>query len=513
MSIVPMETAREVIRAARLSAYAQLCELPEEQRANYQTLMRREEAKAKWTDQQMLFINQLHLFTVMTLTGKVQLVEKDGDKQVVVQEGKPAKAATCSDTERKKVQEQIMAFVAANPAPAAAAAKPKPEPTRRQPEEVGSVGRNSPGLEPAAYCADAALSISAQYAIAIAPYADCAITRARTRGARRIAGDLSVGGSSRRQRRERSTIHVRHFTIDFRSDTGMTKRIRAKHKIDRRLGQNIWGRPKSPLNKRESRPGQHGERRQTKLSDYGQQLRAKQKLKGYYANISERQFNRIYKEARRFKGSTSEHLIGLLERRLDAIVYRAKFVPTMFAARQFVSHGHITVNGRRVNIPSFRCRVGDVVEVKEKGKQMTLLLEAIKSAERDVPDYIEADHNKMTAKLIARPGALATCRSRCTWSPTWWWSSTAANDYFGCVRLAKPRVALHYLSAWIRYPQPRRSKSCRTLFIVRLAARRSSSRRRPASGSASSRCRGSIRTVCPDCSRARSRCLPACSSQ
>lgn len=126
-SIVPMDTARDVIRAARLSAYAQMCELPEEQRANYQTLMRREEAKSKWTDQQMLFINQLHLFTMMTLTGKVQLVERDGDKQVVVQEGKQAKAGTCSDTEKKKVQEQIMAFVAANPAPAVA--QPKPEPT------------------------------------------------------------------------------------------------------------------------------------------------------------------------------------------------------------------------------------------------------------------------------------------------------------------------------------------------------------------------------------------------
>ena len=204
----------------------------------------------------------------------------------------------------------------------------------------------------------------------------------------------------------------------------MTKRIRAKHKIDRRLGQNIWGRPKSPINKRESRPGQHGERRQGKLSDYGQQLRAKQKLKGYYGNIGERQFNRVYKEARRFKGSTSEHLIGLLERRLDAIVYRAKFVPTVFAARQFVSHGHMTVNGRRVNVPCFRCRVGDLVEVKEKAKQMTLLLEAIKSAERDVPDYIEADHNKMSAKLTRVP-ASPTCPSPCTWSPTWWWSSTA----------------------------------------------------------------------------------------
>ncbi|HXE88575.1 MAG TPA: 30S ribosomal protein S4 [Hyphomicrobiaceae bacterium] len=184
----------------------------------------------------------------------------------------------------------------------------------------------------------------------------------------------------------------------------MTKRIRAKYKIDRRLGQKLWGRAKSPLNKRESRPGQHGERRMSKPSDYGLQLKAKQKLKGYYGNILERQFRRIYEEARRFKGSTSEHLIGLLERRLDAIVYRAKFVPTVFAARQFVSHGHVKVNGRRVNIASFRCKVGDVIEVGQKGKEMALLLEAIKSTERDVPDYIEADHNKMTAKLLRVPG-------------------------------------------------------------------------------------------------------------
>lgn len=186
----------------------------------------------------------------------------------------------------------------------------------------------------------------------------------------------------------------------------MTKRVRAKHKIDRRNGENIWGRSKSPINRRNSRPGQHGERRAGKLSDYGQQLRAKQKLKGYYASITERQFNRLYKEAVRLKGSTSEHLIGLLERRLDAVVYRAKFVPTVFAARQFVSHGHISVNGRKVTIPSFRCRVGDVVEVKEPSRQLALVLEGIKSPERDVPDYIEADHNRMTAKL-ARVPALA----------------------------------------------------------------------------------------------------------
>ncbi len=183
----------------------------------------------------------------------------------------------------------------------------------------------------------------------------------------------------------------------------MTKRIRAKHKIDRRLGENIWGRPKSPFNKRESRPGQHGERRAGKLSDFGQQLKAKQKLKGYYANLTERQFRKVYGEASRAKGSTSEQIIGLLERRLDALVYRAKFVSTPFAARQFVSHGHVQVNGRRVTIPSFRLRIGDVVEVKEKSRGMVLVLEAVKSPERDVPDYIEADHNKMTAKLLRVP--------------------------------------------------------------------------------------------------------------
>ena len=183
----------------------------------------------------------------------------------------------------------------------------------------------------------------------------------------------------------------------------MTKRIRAKHKIDRRMGENVWGRPKSPVNKRESKPGQHGDRRSGKLSDFGLQLRAKQKLKGYYGNITEKQFLRIYKEASRLKGSTSEHIIGLLERRLDALVYRAKLVPTVFAARQFVSHGHVSVNGRRVTIPSYRVRIGDVVELREKGKQMALVIEATQSGERDVPDYLETDHSKMTAKLLRIP--------------------------------------------------------------------------------------------------------------
>jgi small subunit ribosomal protein S4 len=184
----------------------------------------------------------------------------------------------------------------------------------------------------------------------------------------------------------------------------MSKRIAAKHKIDRRLGQNIWGRPKSPVNRREYGPGQHGQRRKGKLSDFGTQLRAKQKLKGYYGSITEKQFNRTYQEAIRLKGDSAENLIGLLERRLDAVVYRAKFVPTVFAARQFVNHGHVRVNGRRVNIPSYKVKVGDLIEVKESSKQLELVLVAAQLAERDVPDYIEVDHSKMTAKFTRLPG-------------------------------------------------------------------------------------------------------------
>jgi len=183
----------------------------------------------------------------------------------------------------------------------------------------------------------------------------------------------------------------------------MAKREQTKYKIDRRLGENIWGRPKSPVNRRDYGPGQHGQRRKGKLSDFGVQLRAKQKLKGYYGNISEKQFHRIYSEAVRLKGDTSENLIGLLERRLDAIVYRAKFVPTVFAARQFVNHGHVNVNGKRVNIPSYRCKVGDVIEVKESSKQLVMVIEATGLAERDVPEYVETDHNKLTATLVRVP--------------------------------------------------------------------------------------------------------------
>ena len=183
----------------------------------------------------------------------------------------------------------------------------------------------------------------------------------------------------------------------------MTKRHQAKYKIDRRMGKNVWGRPKSPVNKREYGPGQHGQRRKGKLSDYGVQLRAKQLLKGYYANISERQFRSIYFEAIRLKGDSGANLVGLLERRLDAVIYRAKFVPTMFAARQFINHGHVKLNGKRANISSMRLKVGDVVEVKEASKQLALVIESAGLGERDVPDYIEADHSKYTAKFTRIP--------------------------------------------------------------------------------------------------------------
>ena len=183
----------------------------------------------------------------------------------------------------------------------------------------------------------------------------------------------------------------------------MTKRTAAKHKIDRRMGQNIWGRAKSPVNRREYGPGQHGQRRKGKLSDFGIQLRAKQKLKGYYGDLTEKQFKRIYADATRIKGDTGEQLIGLLERRLDAVVYRAKFVPTIFAARQFVNHGHVTVNGKRVNIASYRVKEGDVVAVRDRSKQLAIVLESVGLAERDVPDYLEVDHSKMTATFVRTP--------------------------------------------------------------------------------------------------------------
>jgi small subunit ribosomal protein S4 len=182
----------------------------------------------------------------------------------------------------------------------------------------------------------------------------------------------------------------------------MSKRHNAKYKIDRAIGENLWGRPKSPLNKRKYGPGQHGQNR-GKLSDYGIQLRAKQKIKGYYANLNERQFRNVYKEATRRKGDTADNMIGLLEQRLDAVIYRAKFAPTMFAARQFVNHGHVLVNGKRLNIPSARVNVGDIVTINPSFKENEVLQSALGLAERDVPEYLRVDTVLLKAELTRIP--------------------------------------------------------------------------------------------------------------
>ena len=180
------------------------------------------------------------------------------------------------------------------------------------------------------------------------------------------------------------------------------KRIRSKYKIDRRMGCNMWGRAKSPYNLRQTAPGMHGQRR-GKPTDYGIQLMAKQKLKGYYGNIGEKQFRRYYKEATRLRGDTGQNLIGLLERRLDADVYRALFVPTVFAARQFVNHKHVTVNGKVVNIPSYQVKEGDVIEVKTSSREIPMVLEAIATQEREVPEFLDVDHKKFKATFLRVP--------------------------------------------------------------------------------------------------------------
>jgi len=180
------------------------------------------------------------------------------------------------------------------------------------------------------------------------------------------------------------------------------KRHSSKHKIDRRLGVNLWGRAKSPVNAREYGPGQHGQRRR-KPTDYGVQLMAKQKLKGYYGNIGEKQFRKYYDEAVRRRGDTGQNLIGILECRPDALVYRMKFAPTVFGARQLVNHGHILVNGRRLNIPSAMIKVGDIIELKEKSRNIPQVLEAMASAERDIPEYLTVDEAKMRGSMTSVP--------------------------------------------------------------------------------------------------------------
>lgn len=183
----------------------------------------------------------------------------------------------------------------------------------------------------------------------------------------------------------------------------MTKRLESKYKISRRLGLNLWGRAKDPSIRRAYKPGQHGPLMRKKLSDYGTQLAAKQKLRGYYGSIGERQFRKIYQEAVRRRGDTGENLVGLLESRLDAFVYRMGVVPTVFASRQFVNHGHIKVNGKKVNIGSYRLKEGDVVQVSEKSREIPMVIEALKSGERTVPEYVEYSEKDMSAKFVRIP--------------------------------------------------------------------------------------------------------------
>ena len=183
----------------------------------------------------------------------------------------------------------------------------------------------------------------------------------------------------------------------------MTKRLLSKHKADRRLKTNLWGRPKSPFNSRNYPPGQHGKTRRGKLSDYGIQLEAKQKMKFYYGNMNERQFRNVYLKAIQKKGNTTENLIAYLERRLDTIIYRAKFAPTVFSARQLINHGHIKVNGKKVNIPSYLTKPEDTIEIKDKSKEMIAIAGALVSKERDVPEYIQMDKKNKKAKLIRVP--------------------------------------------------------------------------------------------------------------
>ena len=183
----------------------------------------------------------------------------------------------------------------------------------------------------------------------------------------------------------------------------MTKRLASKHKVDRRLKVNLWGRPKSPFNSRNYPPGQHGKNKKGKLSDYGTQLEAKQKMKFYYGNMNERQFRNVYRKARNKKGNTTENLIGFLERRLDIIIYRAKFATTVFSARQLINHGHIRVNGRKVNIPSYLINEKDTIEVRDKSKEMTMIVGSLVNKEREIPDYIQMDEKSKKVKLIRVP--------------------------------------------------------------------------------------------------------------
>ena len=183
----------------------------------------------------------------------------------------------------------------------------------------------------------------------------------------------------------------------------MTKRLKSKHKVDRRLKVNLWGRPKSPFNTRAYPPGQHGQSRSSKPSDYGIQLQAKQKLKCYYGNMNERQFRNMYKKALMKKGDSAENLIGLLERRLDAVIYRAKLSNTIFSSRQLINHGHVRVNGKKVNVSSYQVKEEDSIEIRDKSKKLAIIDIALANKERDTPEYIQVDEKNKKVKFVRVP--------------------------------------------------------------------------------------------------------------
>jgi len=183
----------------------------------------------------------------------------------------------------------------------------------------------------------------------------------------------------------------------------MTKRLNSKHKVDRRLRVNLWGRPKSPFNTRAYPPGQHGQTKSSKPSDYGIQLSAKQKLKSYYGNMNERQFRNVYKKAIMKRGDTAENLIGLLERRLDAVIYRSKLSNTIFSSRQLINHGHVRVNGKKVNIASYQVREEDSIEIRDKSKKLALIDIALANKEREVPEYLQLDEKNKKVKFVRVP--------------------------------------------------------------------------------------------------------------
>lgn len=180
----------------------------------------------------------------------------------------------------------------------------------------------------------------------------------------------------------------------------MSRYTGSSYKQARRVGFSISETGKE-LAKREYGPGQHGNARKGKLSDYGNQLKEKQKVRFMYG-LNERQFKKTFTEAAKMKGIQGDNFLKLLESRLDNLVYRIGFASTRRGARQLVNHGHVTVNGKKVDIPSYRVKVGDVISLKEDDKNLKVVGEALAKVTRRV-DFITYDENKMTGTYVRMP--------------------------------------------------------------------------------------------------------------